>query len=197
MHLRPARSGDEPALTEICLRTGHRGHDARGVYTMPDLLAAMYLRPYLELELPWCFVGEDNDGPAGYLVGTPDTRAFARAAEASCWPPLRTQHPLPVSTDTSPQAQLVRALHRGTPTELPFIDSHPAHLHIDLLPRVQRQGHGARLLARFIAALISGGVPGVHLGVSAHNPEAIMFYRRLGFETLQDADWGQWMGRHC
>ena len=197
MRLRPAEPADAQALTEICIRTGHRGRDARGVYTAPDLLAEMYLRPYLELALPWCFVGEDDGGPAGYVVGTPDTRHFARAANAHCWPALRAQHPLPAADDTGPQAQLVRALHRGTPTDLPFLASHPAHLHIDLLPRAQRQGHGARLLARFIEALQAGGVAGVHLGVSAHNPGAIAFYRRAGFATLQDAGWGLWMGRRC
>jgi ribosomal protein S18 acetylase RimI-like enzyme len=198
MKLRRALPADARALTDICVRTGHRGQDARGVYDEPDLLAAMYLRPYLALEPDWCWVGvDDRDAPAGYIVGTPDTRAFALRAEAQCWPTLRALHPRPADDDTSLQARLTRVLHAAPIVTQPFHFSHPAHLHIDLLPSAQGQGHGARLLAIFIDALRAAGAPGVHLGVSAQNPRAIAFYRREGFETLIDAGWGLWMGRRC
>jgi len=203
MKLRRAGPDDAVALAEICVRTGHRGQDARGIYTDPSLLAAMYLLPYLALEPAWCWVCCDDsddagdDTPAGYIVGTPDSLAFAQRAERQCWPALRMQHPLPAPDDDSPQARLTRALHVGPPTELPFLSSHPAHLHIDLLPSAQGRGIGTRLMNSFIGALREARVPGVHLGVSAHNPGAITFYRRVGFETLQDAGWGLWMGRHC
>lgn len=193
--LRTAIVADTAALVDICIRTGHRGQDARGVYAEPELLAAMYLLPYLELEPAWCWVLDDGSGPLGYLVGTPDTADFAQRAEAQCWPALREQHPLPPPADPSLQARLVRVLHAGPVAPQPFHASHPAHLHIDLLPAAQGRGHGARLLATFMQALAAAGVPGVHLGVSAHNPRAIAFYRREGFETLVDAGWGLWMGR--
>jgi ribosomal protein S18 acetylase RimI-like enzyme len=198
MTLRRARPADAPALTEICVRTGHRGQDARGVYADPSLLAAMYLLPYLTLEPDWGWVCTGEEGsPTGYLVGTPDTRAFAQRAEVSCWPALRAVHPLPAHEDTSLQARLTRVLHTGPPSHLPFLDSHPAHLHIDLLPQAQGQGHGTALMKQFIDALHTAGVPGVHLGVSALNPRAIGFYQHLGFTTLQDAGWGLWMGSRC
>jgi ribosomal protein S18 acetylase RimI-like enzyme len=195
---RRARSEDTPALAEICIRTGHRGQDARSVYRDPSLLAAMYLLPYLALEPDWCWVlDDDHHVPTGYLVGSPDTRAFMQRADAHCWPALRARHPLPAREDTSPQATLTRVLHSGPPRDLPFLDSHPAHLHIDLLPQAQGQGHGTALMAQCFDALRATGVPGVHLGVSAQNPRAIGFYRHLGFTTLQDAGWGLWMGRRC
>ena len=203
MKLRRAGPEDAAALAEICVLTGHRGQDARGAYADPALLAAMYLLPYLALEPAWCWVccedidDDGNDTPTGYLVGAPDTRAFAQRAERLCWPALRKQHPLPSTDDDSLQARLTRALHTGPPTDLPFLNSHPAHLHIDLLPSAQGRGAGTRLMATFIDALREAEVPGVHLGVSAHNPGAIAFYRRVGFKTLQDAGWGLWMGRRC
>jgi ribosomal protein S18 acetylase RimI-like enzyme len=193
--LRPAVAADTPALVDICIRTGHRGGDAREAYTEPGLLAAMYLRPYLQLAPAWCLVLEGGGVPLGYVVGTPDTAAFAAQAERLCWPALRTLHPLPAADDPTLQARLVRVLHAGPITPQPFHARHPAHLHIDLLPEVQGRGHGARLLGTFTAALREAGVCGVHLGVSAHNPRAIAFYRREGFETLVDAGWGLWMGR--
>jgi len=193
--LRQAVPADAAALIDICIRTGHRGQDARGVYREPTLLAAMYLQPYLLLEAEWCWVIADDDRPQGYLVGTPDTERFAQRAEAQCWPALRAQHPLPPDSDASLQARLTRVLHAGPIAPQPFHASHPAHLHIDLLPAAQGRGHGARLLATFTEALVAGGVAGVHLGVSAQNPKAIAFYRREGFETLLDGGWGLWMGR--
>jgi ribosomal protein S18 acetylase RimI-like enzyme len=194
MELRPATPQDHAALVEICILTGHHGQDARQAYSDPGLLAEIHLLPYAVLEPRWYWALEDDDGLAGYIVGTPDTRTFARRAAAQCWPPLRLAHPLPATDDTSPQARLLRALHAG-PTELTFLDSHPAHLHIDLLPRAQGHGWGSRLIAVFVQALQAHGVPGLHLGVSALNPGAIAFYRRQQFELLQETDWGLWMGR--
>ena len=195
MLLRPAVAADTPALIDLCIRTGHRGQDARGAYAEPALLAALYLEPYLQLEPAWCLVLDDGGVAVGYIVGTPDTRAFAMRAEAQCWPALRLRHPLPAPADTSLQARLTRVLHATPIAPQPFHATHPAHLHLDLLPAVQGQGHGLRLLTAFIAALRAASVPALHLGVSAHNPRAIAFYRRAGFETLVDAGWGLWMGR--
>jgi len=195
MRLRPTRPDDAAALAEICIRTGHHGQDARAVYDDPALLAEIFVLPYATLESPWCWVWEDEAGVAGYIVGTPDTRAFARRTEALWWPRLRRQHPLPAAHDSSPQAQLHRRLYADVTAGLPFLDSHPAHLHIDLLPRAQGCGWGTQLMATFVQALQKAGVPGVHLGVSALNPGAVTFYRRVGFEVLQQPAWGLWMGR--
>src|SRR5690606_2707699 len=61
---------------------------------------------------------------------------------------------------TDPQ-RMVRGLRHGELT------THPAHLHIDLLPQLQRRGLGSRLLDTLRAALADRGVPGVHLGYAA------------------------------
>src|SRR5690606_7372227 len=60
----------------------------------------------------------------------------------------------------------------------------PSHLHIDLLPRVQRRGYGRRLIETLVARLRDAGSPGVHLGVHPSNTGAIAFYHRLGFVEL-------------
>ncbi len=193
--LRLAEPGDEPALADICVRTGHHGGDASGVYPDASALAQIYLLPYLHLEPAWCWVAEDAAGVAGYLVATPDTLTLARRAESQWWPALKRRHPLPDPDDERPQAQLTRRLHAGVLTDLPFLDDYPAHLHIDLLPRARRQGIGRRLMDTLLQALADHGVPGVHLGVSNLNPGAIAFYERLGFVVLERASWGLWMGR--
>jgi ribosomal protein S18 acetylase RimI-like enzyme len=191
-HPEPA---DRPALIDICLRTGHEGGDARGRHAEPALLAEIFLLPYLALEPQWCWLGEDGDGIAGYLVATPDTLAFSERGERQWWPALRRAHPLPDPDNDGPQAQLIRRLHAGAPTHMPFLDTHPAHLHIALLPHAQGRGLGAHLIATLLEPLQTAGVPGVHLGVAAANRRAIAFYERLDFEVLEAADWGRWMGR--
>lgn len=192
--LRRAEPGDHAALADICIATGDAGGDARHLYAEPQLLAEIYVLPYAVVEPQWCWVADDDEGVAGYLVATPDTLAFARRTEAQWWPALRRRHPLPDPDNESGQAQLTRRLHVGVLTDLPFLDTHPAHLHIDLLPRAQRQGVGQRLMATLLQALTDEGVPGVHLSVAARNVAASRFYERVGFDTLDSAAWGRWMG---
>ncbi|HEX6703239.1 MAG TPA: GNAT family N-acetyltransferase [Albitalea sp.] len=181
---------DAEALADICVRTGDAGADASVLYPDPQLLADIFLRPYLHFEPDWCWGVEDGAGLAGYLVATPDTLAFARRSEP-WWQALRRRHPLPDPDDERPQARLVRRAHVGVLTELPFIGSHPAHLHVDLLPRMQGQGWGAALMKTLLDARL--GI-GVHLAVARQNQRAFRFYERQGFEVLEQTPWGCWMG---
>lgn len=196
MELRPCTSADAGALDEVCIRTGQHGGDASQLYEEPTLLCDLYLRPYLALEPSLAFVAVRQGRPLGYIVGTADTLAFAARCEREWWPALRAEHPQPADGDNSPDAQLLRRLHQGLGMEtLPFLNEHPAHLHIDLLPEAQGHGMGRRLMERLFAALRERGAAGVHLGVSALNQRAQTFYRRMGFDTLLPQPWGEWMGR--
>ncbi len=49
------------------------------------------------------------------------------------------------------------------------VDDYPAHLHIDLLPELQGQGFGRRLIDTLRGALAERGVAAVHLGMDAAN----------------------------
>ena len=53
---------------------------------------------------------------------------------------------------------------RALPT--PVVARYPSHLHIDLLPRAQGQGHGRLLIESLLDLLRAEGSGGVHLGVS-------------------------------
>jgi ribosomal protein S18 acetylase RimI-like enzyme len=75
------------------------------------------------------------------------------------------------------------------------VAAHPAHLHIDLLPSAQGRGLGRELIEWLCEELAGRDIPGVHLGVSADNTGAIVFYERLGFETLLVEADTVWMGR--
>jgi ribosomal protein S18 acetylase RimI-like enzyme len=185
MDIRPYQPRDEPALYEICLRTGDAGRDATGLYADPRLLGDLYVGPYLALSPQLAFVLDNAGTPAGYVLGALDTDRFAADCERSWWPPLRRRYPDPADPRT-PDERLATLIHHppaGPPPEI--TDRYPSHLHIDLLPAAQGRGHGRALTQRLLDALAAARSPGVHLGVAAGNQHAIGFYRRLGFTELE------------
>ncbi|MPV38850.1 GNAT family N-acetyltransferase [Georgenia subflava] len=188
------RPSDHDTLYEICLRTGDAGQDASGRHDDPALLGHVYLGAYLHLEPGLARVLRGVDGvAAGYVVGTADTVAFEKACHEVWWPPLRARYPLPAETDDSPDADLVRTIHRGLRTTGDWLPRYPAHLHVDLLPPAQGNGHGRALLETFFDAVGARGAAGVHLGVGSQNVAAIGFYEHLGLRTVEPRGWGQVM----
>ncbi|HMM94365.1 N-acetyltransferase [Phycicoccus sp.] len=181
--MRRAGPADAAAMRVVCLRTGAAGGDATALHADPDLLGEVWAVPYLHAPGAVARVVEDDDGVAGYCVAVPDTAAFEEWLEASWWPRLRERRPPPDATPAD------RALHRladDPPRTAPeLLADHPAHLHVDLLPRLQGQGWGRRLLASVVDELAAAGVTGLHLGVHPDNTGAVAFYERLGFTTLR------------
>ena len=181
--IRPATPADHDTLRRICLLTGDSGQDATGKEDAPDLLGMLFAVPYQVFSPGFSFIVEDADGPCGYVVGTPDSAAFNDWMRSD-WLP-RLAHGL---RDPGPDRSLWQGSDRLRrdilhPHGLPPVDMarYPAHGHINLLPRAQGQGHGARALRHLMAALAAAGVPGIHLGVSDRNDAAMGFYGRLGF----------------
>ncbi|WP_051639837.1 GNAT family N-acetyltransferase [Cellulomonas sp. URHE0023] len=180
--IRPFHTSDLPALYRICLLTGDAGVDATGLYRDPDLLGHLYAGPYPVADPGLTFVVVDDLGVAGYVVATADTYPFQRWLESSWFPVLRAEHPLGQDPqDGTLDHRLIRTIHDAKPVDEPLYRKHPAHLHIDLLPRAQRRGLGRRLIETLADALRDRGVPGLHLGVDARNVGGRAFYERIGF----------------
>lgn len=183
--IRRYQPGEEQVLYDICLLTGDSGVDASGLYQDPRLLGEVYVGPYLRFAPAHALVGVDADGVAGYVLGVVDTVAFEAECERSWWPALRARYPLAEFPDDTPDGRIVRLIH-SPPTASPdVVERYPAHLHIDLLPRVQGQGDGRRLLTALLDGLRAAGAPGVHLGVGLANQRAIGFYTRMGFTEVR------------
>lgn len=183
--IRTYRPGDEQTLYDICLLTGDSGVDATALYQDARLLGEVYVGPYLRAPDALALVGSDADGVAGYVLGVPDTVAFEQWCERSWWPVLRTRYPLGTFPDGSPDDRIVHLIHNPPTASPDVVERYPAHLHIDLLPRLQGQGDGRRLLTALLDGLAAAGAPGIHLGVAATNERAIGFYRRMGFTDVQ------------
>ena len=182
--IRPFASADTDACYEICLRTGLAGGDARHLHTDPRLLGEVWVGPYLAHAPELAFVVEDPEGVGGYVVGAADTAGFEKWAETSWWPPLRARYPVDRFPEGTADRDVTNLIHTPLPMAPEITATHPAHLHIDLLPRLQGRGLGRLLLDRLFTGLRAAGAGAVHLGVSPENTGAIAFYERLGFEVL-------------
>lgn len=186
--IRPYRPGDRDDVYDVCVRTGDSGADASGLFSDDALLPDIFAGPYVAYQPDLAFVVDTGERVAGYVIAVEDSRAFARWYDDNWLPGFRAAHPL----DGAPNAEEREVIGWGLDPDgpVPEADSYPAHLHIDLLPELQGQGFGRRLIRRILTALHERGVPGVFLRVSAANTSALAFYERLGFHELPSSSPG-------
>ena len=184
---RPLAPSDVDPLYAICLATGDSGEDATHLYKNPRLMGHIYAGPYAQLCPELCFVAEDEDGVGGYVIGTTDTRAFEQRMERDWWPALRAQYPEPQcdpATWNQDQRRCYMFHHpRSAPEEV--VRDYPAHMHMNLVPRLQGRGIGSALCEHWIAEAQRHGVQAVHIGTGFSNPRAMAFWQSRGFMLLQ------------
>lgn len=194
--IRRFRADDLPALYDICLKTGDSGQDATHLYADPWIIGEIYAAPYGVLQPDLAFVAEDDQGVAAYVLGTPDTRGFEARQEAEWWPRLRTLHPEPPgppSHDWTRDEWRAYQIHHPFTVPQAVVEAAPAHLHINLLPRLQGQGMGQALVATLTAALRQATARQVHLGCDRANHRALRFYDVYGFARFDEGRDTVWM----
>ena len=141
--------GDLNALYDITLRTGADGTDATAMFDEPKLPGLVYAAPYVTFQPELALVVEDQDGVVGYCVGALDTRKFEDLLERKWWPPLRERFPANLGdergTEYPGNAEMIALIQ---PPHAPdwLAEQYRSHLHINLLPCLQGQGHGLQLL---------------------------------------------------
>jgi ribosomal protein S18 acetylase RimI-like enzyme len=181
--IRPATPADFPALYRICLQTANAGTDASALYADPEYPGQRFAVPYARFAPDFAFVLESESEVMGYVVAAPDTRAFEAQLAAEWWPVLQQkyQHRQPVAAFDS---KILDSINHPDAAAEQLVEHWPAHLHINLLPPVQKGGWGRKLIEHELAALRAAGVNGVHLGVSLQNEQVCAFYQRLGFSHI-------------
>ncbi|MEV4414695.1 GNAT family N-acetyltransferase [Catellatospora sp. NPDC049609] len=190
--IRPYRPDDRDVVYDICIRTAHHGGDARPHYRDPGILPEIFAGPYAHLEPQFAFVLTDADDRAvGYVLATGDTPSFVQRFRDEWLPLVADRYPPLDGVEPRDADEVMRhLLHRPERMIVPELAAYPAHLHIDLLPEHQRQGHGRSLIGRLVLALQEAGVPGVHLGMATENTAARAFYDRIGMHVVDVADAG-------
>lgn len=160
----------------------------------------IYVAPYARLEPGLTFVVEDAHGVAGFVAGAIDTVAWERRLEREWWPSLRRHHTDPIGVLPDHQtADQRRAsmIHRPAATPDEVAARYPAHLHLNLLPRLQRRGAGSLLLRTWLAAAWTRGARSFHVGVNHMNTGAMQFWAKRAFAVLDLPGESRtcWMGR--
>ncbi len=175
------------ACYAISLATGHAGGDASHLYRDPKMMGHIYIAPYAVLEPGLTFVVEDRDGVAGFVAGAVDTAAWEARLERDWWPSLRQHYADPVGVPPDEQtADQRRAsmIHHPAATPAGIVTLYPAHLHMNLLPRLQRRGVGSLLLEPGWLPPGHAARGQFHVGVNRMNTGAMRFWTRQGFAPL-------------
>jgi GNAT superfamily N-acetyltransferase len=202
IRIRAASAADRMALSAVCLATAADGGDAAPLHRDGTLPGLIYAEPYLACPSAVVLAVEDEAGVGGYACGVTDTRVFEAWAERAWWPPLRARHPDPGGTPDTWDADAKRrhAIHHPLRSPDAVVRAYPAHLHMNLLARLQGRGVGTRLLTAWLEAARLRGAAAVHVATGRSNPRALAFWRAQGFETVleQAAPGGRtrvWLGR--
>lgn len=204
MKIRPAKRSDLDDFYVISLVTGNSGKDASHLYKDPHLLAQVYSAPYLVLCPELCVVAEDELGIAGYAVGALSTRDFELRVEREWWPELRTKYAAPEMSDrqnwTADQHR-IQSIHHPHKTPTRVVSEFPSHMHLNLHPRLHRQGVGPKLLGAWVENAKNRGSSAAHVGVNALNKNGLRFWMQNGFEPIVEkqpspANSTRWLGRH-
>ncbi|MEM6428712.1 MAG: GNAT family N-acetyltransferase [Deinococcota bacterium] len=178
---------DFEAVYYVCLKTGDGGEDATTLYDDPNILGHMYVGPYVTLEPSLAFVLEDTSGVCGYVLGALTSLSFYERMRTQWLPRIQAQVPNPAGDPAmwTHTEHLYHQVHHPKETLPEPLHAYPSHLHIDLLPRAQRQGNGSKMMAVLLDELKAQGSQAVHLGMDPDNERALRFYRKLGFARIE------------
>ena len=188
IEIRNFRESDLESIYQICLLTGYSGKDASGLYKDPKLLGHYYAAPYALLEPELTFVLNLDGQPSGYILGAYDSEKFYEKCEERWFPSFREKYKMPDITDKSPDAHIIRLIHKGNKPR-PEMANYPSHLHINLLPITQGRGLGRKMMDTFIAKLKEMNSPALHLEVGKKNKGAIAFYSKIGFHIIKEFEY--------
>jgi len=197
--IRQAISSDLDALYHIALKTGHFGADASHLYADHQMMGHIYAAPYLKFEPGLAFVLEHDDQVSGLCVGTTNTVNFAAQLEMNWWPHLRQKYAKPNENERtawSADERRSHMFHAPECTPPHIVAMYPAHLHMNLLPEIQGQGDGGKLLDRWLQKATQLGVTAAHIGANPNNLRAIRFWKSQGFNIIPSPTSRHiWMGR--
>ena len=103
------------------------------------------------------------------------------------------------ATEWSADEHRAFAIHHPHRPPRQVVERYPAHLHLNLLQRLQGRGVGTALFLEWMAHAARQGIAAMHVGVNNANAKAVQFWAKQGFVRLDLGDDAAprtiWMGR--
>ena len=186
MQIRRATPNDGEAMSSIALRTADAGQDGTALYDDPTLFGQVWALPYLSIGPAVALIAEEQGQVIGYVVGTPDSRAFEAAAETDWWPERRARYSR--RDDGSQDAAICALFHAPPRAAEMLLTDFPAHMHLNVAPDWQGRGVGPALAQSWLAQARAARVRGVHVGVLRRNLRGLAFWQRQGFRAPEGMD---------
>jgi len=191
--IRQAKLSDLPYIYEICRLTGEDGRDSSDSISDKFIIGQYFAAPYLHFEIDTCFVLDNGSIPLGYIIGTSATNKFNAWMNTNWLPAIRKYYSSNLIPKSDFEQFLISIINRDC--LIPdYLSKYPSHLHIDLLPIVQKKGYGQKMLKKFIETLTLKGSNGIHLAVGLENKNAIDFYKKNEFFEIEKESGALFMG---
>lgn len=133
-----------------------------------------FCKYYIEKEPENCFVLDDDGKAVGYVICAENYDKFKPVFDAEYL--TQTLEMPPHRYEWASTAYVLQEKYK---------DIYPAHLHIDILPEYHRKGYGGLLINALFDHLRSKGIKGVMLTAGAQNFTGIGFYKKYGFELVE------------
>jgi len=189
--VRKYRPEDRERVRWICSETGFVGKPQEAIFIGRDEFADMWSSYWTDREPESAFVAEAEGEVRGYLLGCVDTHRQEKIWSKEIMPAAakRLLRPrwLKYGINRMYVYAMLRSIIKGE-LKVPInriIAEYPAHLHTNIAgPEWRGKGLGKAMMEAYFDYLREKGVPGVHLGTTSHNREAIPFYEHMGFKTL-------------
>jgi GNAT superfamily N-acetyltransferase len=201
--LRPYEPGDADALYAISLATADAGADASHLYHDKHLVGSIYSAPYAALDPDLVVMAADGDGVGGFVLGAVDTVTWEKRLERSWWPQLRRQYAAPdpeARNSWNPDQRRISMIHNPERAPAEVAREFPAHLHLNLAPRLQGHGVGTRLFHAWLRLADERGASAMHVGINRANTRAMAFWSKMGFRPITPPELSEgrtvWMGRN-
>lgn len=185
--IRPYRPSDRGAVRQLCCDTGSAGAPVDSWFPDRELFADVVAMPYTDYLPQWAHVAEAGGTVIGYVLGSIEPQAHARArwraVAAGLWGAMRRG-----TLCSPPWWRLIWAnrLYWRSPGwgEVPAESIYPAEVHVNLQAHTRSRGTGQRLVEAFVQQASEARAPGIKASVREDNSRARHFFERLGFEPL-------------
>ena len=160
-------------IRRICIATA--SEDTRVNPEHHDFSLMMYCDPYIDHGTAFILMDDENQ-PQGYILCAENFKEFIKDMDPYLQK-IRRECPNIASRDDVSLYEY-------------FQDEYPAHLHIDIMEQYTGGGNGTKLMKTLIDHLRENHVRGLVIGADKNNTRAVSFYKKMGFDAIEENEGG-------